>query len=1026
MTIEMAALPRPGSFQRSTARYLISAAVAAAIAASAFSQRAVAADENEVAEVTVTGSRIARSRDLEAPSPIATVTKDAFENSASTGAESVLNAQPQFVPTSTQFTSGIQASPTNSPGAATLNLRGLGTNRNLVLVDGRRPQPANASLAVDVNTIPTAAIKSVEVITGGASAVYGPDAMAGVVNFVLKDDFQGFDVDLQRGQTFDSDGGETHVSALMGLNGLDDRGNIMVGIDWTKRDAVFQSNRDFYRNGWLDPGNPGGGFLVGPAYAPAAGNQPSQTALNGIFSEAPAGTVGPGSQINFNADGSAYVAAGALGYNGPLNSLEPGRYTAIKQLTNGTLDQAFTQGYVSVPLERHSFFGRGTFKFSDEVHAFTQVSYSSIDVKTRGGLPPAITIWQAQVPRYADNAGLPSELVSLLDSRPDPAAPWTLYQVLDYTGPVSVDNATDVWQALAGLRGELPFKDWTWEAYASRGNTHTQADYTGLPSLQRYQYLVSLPNFGKGASIKAPPGTPFGYGVSCPTGLPVFEQFTPDPLCLQSINDPMKTETNLRQNIVEASLQGALFTLPAGAVRFSFGAGYRKEDFDFSPGNPVGQIADNPIGLFPSNYTAGSTNVKEAFTELLVPIINRLELELGYRYSDFNTAGGTDTWKTLFTWKAADVISFRGGYQAATRAPNAAELFTGPTQNVVAFPQEDPCSSSTLAPWGNLPSNPNRAKVQQLCRELIGNSTSEFDTQTFNTPNGPDGWTRQVPKFFPLEIEVQTGNPNVKPETGKTWTLGSVINEPFGLSRFTATVDYYRITLSDTIAPQSSITVYNNCFNSDGASNPGYDVNNPNCQLIARDPITGDRATVVALYSNLGKLQTEGVDLNVNWAHDIGPGVLSLGTSVNYLAKYEYQRSPTSELVDARGTLDPVGGAAGQGGLFKYRAFSHGAYSWNGLTVGLNWIHLPSIKDQSASTNPSTTVLPVPSYDMFNLMASYSFDKYSVRVGIDNLLDKEPLVVGANPGVTTSSNVTNPGFYDPLGRRFYVGLKASF
>src|SRR6185369_7981842 len=141
-----------------------------------------------------------------------------------------------------------------SPGAATVNLRGLGINRNLVLVDGRRPQPANATLAVDINTIPSAAIKSVEVITGGASAVYGPDAIAGVVNFVLRDDFQGLDVDLQRSQTFESDGGETHISALMGLNGMDGRGNVMVGIDWNKRDAVFQNNRDFYRNGWLDPG----------------------------------------------------------------------------------------------------------------------------------------------------------------------------------------------------------------------------------------------------------------------------------------------------------------------------------------------------------------------------------------------------------------------------------------------------------------------------------------------------------------------------------------------------------------------------------------------------------------------------------------------------------------------------------------------------------------------------------------------------------------------------------------------------
>jgi iron complex outermembrane recepter protein len=907
-------------------------------------------------------------------------------------------------------------------------------------VDGRRPQPANATLAVDMNTIPSAAIKSVEVITGGASAVYGPDAIAGVVNFVLKDDFQGLDVDVQRSQTFESDGGETHISALMGLNGMDGRGNVMLGIDWNKRDAVFQNNRDFYRNGWLDPGNPGGGFLVGPAYSPGT-SQPTQGALNALF---PGANVGPSTQINFNGDGTPYVAAGGVGYNGPLNSLDYGRYMAIKKLNSqttnpNTLDQAFTQGYASVPLERHSLFGRGSFNFTDNISAFTQIQYSNVKVETRGGLPPAITIWHADVPRYAGDPGLPASLVSLLNSRTktDPvtkqvvsasADPWTLYQVLDYEGPVRVENTTDVWQAMAGLKGKLPFKDWTWEAYASRGNTHTQADYDGLPSLQRYQYLVGLPNFGKGAAVKSPVGTPFGYGVSCTSGLPVFQQFTPSADCLASIADPMKNETDLRQNIVEGSLQGALFSLPAGEVRFSFGLGYRKDDFAFSPGNPVGAITDNPVGIFASNYTSGSTNVKEAFTELLIPIVKKLDLELGYRYSDFNTAGGTNTYKGLFTWKALDSVSFRGGYQAATRAPNVAELFTGPTQNVVPFPQEDPCSSSTLAPWGNLASNPNRLKVQALCRALIGNSTSEFDTQTFNTPGrpaGPNGWTRQNPTFFPLEIEVNTGNPDVKPETGRTWTLGTVITNPFDIEKFTTTVDFYRIKMSDTIAPQSSITVYNNCFNFDGASNPNYDVTNASCKLIARDPLTGDRATVVALYKNLGTLLTQGIDLSVNWAHNIGPGQLSLGTSVNYLQKYEYQTSPTSPLVDARGTLDTAGGAALGGGLFKWRANSNVSYGWNGLTLGLGWVHLPSVKDASAATNPTTTIKPVPSYDLFNLMASYGFDKYTIRAGIDNLLDKDPLVVGANPGVTTASNLTNTGFYDVLGRRFYVGAKVA-
>jgi len=257
--------------------------------------------------------------------------------------------------------------------------------------------------------------------------------------------------------------------------------------------------------------------------------------------------------------------------------------------------------------------------------------------------------------------------------------------------------------------------------------------------------------------------------------------------------------------------------------------------------------------------------------------------------------------------------------------------------------------------------------------------------------------------------------------------LGTVLTEPFGVSKLSATLDAYRIEISDTISPQSSISTYNNCFNFDGASNPNYDVNNPNCQLIQRNPVTGDRASVTALYSNLGTLLTEGLDLAVNWAHDVGPGQLRLDTSINYIKKFEYQTSATSPVVDAKGTLDPIPASGGvTGGIFTYKTFSHVAYVWNSVSVGLGWQHLPSIKSAAASTTPNTTVQGAPSYDLLYLSAGYSMDKYSLRVGIDNLLDKDPPVVQSNPGVTTASNVTNPGYYDVLGRRYYIGFKASF
>ena len=237
---------------------------------------AAQAQETGLEEITVTGSRIVR-RDLEAASPIVTIDTERLENSSTLSVESVLNQMPQFVPEGTQFDQGLQAGPTASLGIGSLNLRGIGPNRTLVLVDGRRAQPANAALIVDINTIPSAAIERVETITGGASAVYGADAMAGVVNFILKDDFEGVEMDFQTGATTEGDGEETRFTSLLGVNAGDGDGNVMLGIEWYHRGDVLLYDRDFYRNGWFDPGSNAGGFLQAPGYSPNTTNQPFGT-----------------------------------------------------------------------------------------------------------------------------------------------------------------------------------------------------------------------------------------------------------------------------------------------------------------------------------------------------------------------------------------------------------------------------------------------------------------------------------------------------------------------------------------------------------------------------------------------------------------------------------------------------------------------------------------------------------------------------------------------------------------------------
>lgn len=990
----------------------------------------LAADAN-VEEITVTGSRIVR-RDLSAPSPIVTVSNESFQNSATLGAESVLNQMPQFTPGSTQFTSSIQSTAASSPGAATLNLRGLGANRNLVLIDGRRGQPANASLTIDINTIPTSAIANVEVITGGASAVYGADAMAGVVNFVLKNNFEGFEADFQTGRTAEGDGDENRLSLLMGLNSANGKGNIMMGFDVLRRQPVYTIDREFYRNGWLDPNNPGSGFVVarsygaGEAQIPGGVNRPSQAAVDKLFPQVAPGKIGNSTQIFFNDDGTPFAVAGGLGYKGPLNCLSGcGIFNGMKKLTttaaNGNLDQFYTEGFASTPMTRHSFFAKGEYNFNDNITGYLQAQYSNVVVQQRGGFPPAVTVWQAPIPR--DGRTLPQALNDLLDSRANPAGHWSLYQVLDYTGPITPENTNNVWQMTGGIKGNLGFRDWTFDSFLSHGSTRIIAETYGQPSLEQYQFLVAKPNFGTGTNMTAPAGTgQSAYNITCTTGLPVFKQFSPAASCVDAIIDLTRQVTDLTQDIAEFNMQGALLNAPAGEVRFAAGMTYRQNKFRFDPSNPVDNVINNPIGIFASAGTKGQTSVREFYGELLVPVIKNLDLELGYRYSDYNTAGGVDTYKSLFTWKALDSVTFRGGFQLATRAPNTAELFTGPTQQVVGFPGTDPCSAATTNTWGNLASNPNRLKVQSLCRAIIGNNTSGFDTQTYNAATygvGPNGFTRQNPPFFPLEIEIQKGNPNVGVEEGKTYTLGAVIAEPFGIKSLTVTADVYKIQITDAIAPESSFAVYSKCFNADGSSNPSYDVKHPACQLISRNNATGDRASVVALYSNLGTINTQGLDIQVNYGMDVGPGRLSFNSTLNYLDKYEYQSAPTSPMIDATDTLD-------QGGQFRFKALTGVNYSWDDFRVGLNWRYLSSIRDSTKAVNPASAILGVSNYSLFNLTGGWNYNKYSFRAGIDNLFDKQPPVVGANPGVDTNTDSTNPGYYDILGRRYYVGVKVSF
>jgi outer membrane receptor protein involved in Fe transport len=946
---------------------------------------------------------------------------------------------PQFVPEDTQFDSGNASSGAVTLGIASVNLRGIGPNRTLVLVDGRRAQPANASLVVDLNTIPSAAIERVETITGGASAVYGADALAGVVNFVLKSDFEGVEMDFQTGATAEGDGEEARFSTLLGLNA--GNGNVMVGAEWYQRGEVMTVDRDFYREGWSAPGNETGGFLQATGYSPnvvtrdgvtLTPNRPTQAAIDALFAPygvAP-GTVGPAAEIFFTPEGRPFALQRGVNYNGPIMSLEANGdgFSGVTRLPNGNLSQVNVTGFASTPSERRSVFGRATVDMTDTLTGFVQMSYTKNEVTTRGGYPPAITVWQASAPNDR-NRPLPPGLQELLDSRPRPAEPWTVYRGIDFVGgPIEPTTETNAYQVMAGVQGAFGSRDWTWEAYVSTGETDILTFFDNVPSLQRYGFLVAQPNWGVGTFQRGR-----NYAITCGTGLPMFSAVDPDPGCVEGMESKMRAIWSLTQDIAEANLQGKVADMKNGELRFAAGISTRENKFRYEPGevNDNVSILEHALGIFMSNNTAGSTDVSEIYGELLLPATQNLNVELGYRYSDYNTAGGVGTYKTLFDWSATDSIRFRGGFQLATRAPNTEELFAGARLNTVNdFIYSDPCQASTTAPWGNLASNPNRLAVQNLCRELIGNSTSNFDTNAGSIygPPGPSGFVRPDRPFFPSENEIPRGNPNVGVEEAKTWTLGLVFSAPGSLENLTASLDFYSIDITDAIATIDSTFVYGKCLNADGVSNPTYVKNDPGgyCSLIFRNAGTGDRETVQAPYVNSGNLNTAGVDVAVNWVRDFeSGGSFYVNSLLTVLDKFEIQDAAGEPVLDVRDTLS----TSYYGAQYKYKLNNTFGYNFGGgrASMGLTWRYLPSIRSETATRNPNTTQLGAESYNSFSLFSRYAInDRLEFRGGIDNLLNEDPLIVEARPGIDTNADVTRPEYYDILGRRAYVGLKMTF
>lgn len=607
--------------------------------------------------VVVTGSRI-RSKNLLSTTPVSTISQESLKITGSLAVEDYLNTLPQLVAGNTKSSNVFG----DSDQTSTLNLRGLGAKRSLVLVNGKRFIGAGPNGVVDVNNIPASLVERVEIVTGGGSAVYGSDAMAGVVNFILKDKFDGLQVDGQYGISGENDAGVWSASATMG--GSSDRVSSWLHVNYEERELLRGNQRELSRYALTDTGD---GFMRTGSASRRGGTLLAIPTPNG--------------------------SGGWTNRDYALNDLVPTPYIADEHaFFDATGDYA-----IQTPMERTNVYGRSEFFIDDYNSAYVEVAYNKI--RSAAALSPSAPnvreTWNA--PAMPANATwISPEIRALLDARPDPNAPFAVrFLVPDSFPKREIARERDTFRFLGGVKGEFE-NGWAWDASYSYSTVDSTEVEVGDLS-RRMIVEASTPH----------PDDPTRCANGDPACVPLtsLTHWTPEQVAyLRSDNVNL---TKATEKVFSASATGDLFELPAGAVGSAFGVEWRSVSAEDIP-SPItrGFIS---AGFGERSPTKGEFDVWEVYGEANVPLVSGkpfadyIGLELAARYSEYSLAGGVNTYKAGGEWRFNPSFRVRGVYQRAVRAPNINELYGGATQT---FPQIiEPCSASA---------NPTGA-VRDLC-----------------------------------------------------------------------------------------------------------------------------------------------------------------------------------------------------------------------------------------------------------------------------------------------------------------------
>jgi outer membrane receptor protein involved in Fe transport len=941
----------------------------ALISAPAFAQDATpqadtATEANDPTAIVVTGSRIARP-DLESSVPVSVVGQTQIQQTGAANIQDVLADLPAVGQNISRTSSNFS---TTGNGQATVNLRNLGSARTLVLVNGRRFVPGLPGTSiVDLNTIPTDLIKKIEVVTGGASAVYGSEAIAGVVNFVLDDKFEGLRVRGQGNITDKGDSGRRLVSLTAGKSFANGAGHIAINGQYDKDDGLRSKDRDY-----------------------SARDIPNRSsfAAQGLFSP----------------DGSFAPGAGTFTF-GPNNELKNYQGANIDGY-NRAADR-----YLSVPVERYLGTLLANYEFSDKLTVFTELTYAK--TKSRSRLEPQAVAYTDLA--YADgsafegipiaNPFIPQAVKDAMVAGDTAFLPFRR-RSNDIFDRSNVNDRT-TWRALVGFRGTFG-KSLNWDLSYSHGDTKdsTSSGTILAPLYANALNAVAGPN-GPVCAINVD-ADPSNNDPAC-VPINIFGRNTVSSAAAAYVTNNGQRSTydaRVKQDVVTANLSGSLFSVfGASPVGFALGAEYRREQSseDFDTATNLGTTLGNQL-----SDTFGSYNVKEVYGEVSAPLLedrpffHYLGVEGAVRYADYSTVGSVWSWKLGGEWAPVRDLRFRAVYSEATRAPNISELFSAQSETFPAV--IDPCDQK--AGGGDtaditIPRNELPAACLAIPAIAAASSTANgftYTTAQIQTINGFTG-----------------GNRNLKQEVAQTLTLGAVF-APRAIPGFNVTVDYYRIKVKDAIGIIGQQTSLDECLTGSGAA--------LFCNNIIRDP-SGRVKTINALNLNTGSYRVEGIDTQVGYRRAFSSSV-SIDTTVRWTHLLEQSQTsfPGGPTQNELRQLDCYScGRLGTG--FRDKVNASTTINWNNFSLNWRVNYLSSVVDDNTSDTPIATGA-VWYHDAQLRIGIDQAKKFEFYFGIDNIFDRKPPLFGDTNPVTFPGTRTSANTYDLYGRMLYAGFDVRF